>query len=302
MTSNDGADEAALNRSYSVLEPADNANAEALLKETKQIMDRMGVVFFLRQGTCLGAIRDKGLIPWDDDIDLGSIMGINSLDYDVIKQVASAFTDSGYFAKIDHNANEVSVAFMKSSIRTDWTCFRVSNGTISHYPGLRMPASLFTSPKEIDFIGERFNVPNPPEEYLRLKYGHDWMTQKKSGYENDILDMIPDSSRLGFRHKIKRLLSKTGLVSSTTSLLVLDADGRSIENAEVAIAGVGRHNTNRQGYATFYVPEEEWYAVVVRYSGVEEVLYLERLIPGKSYVYQPDPTTASGRMSALVMV
>lgn len=299
MTSNNGADEDALNRSYSVLEPANHAKAEALLKESKQIMDSMGVVFFLRQGTCLGAIRDKGLIPWDDDIDLGSIIGINGLTEEVIDKVVSAFSDSGYFAKVDHNDHEVAVAFMKSSIRTDWTCFRVSGDTISHYPGLRMPASLFTDLKEIDFLDETFNVPNPPEEYLRLKYGADWMTPKQSGYETDILDMIPESSRLGFRHKVKRLLSKTILRGRTANLTVFDGNGHPVADAEVVIAGVGQYRTDGRGQTAFYLPEEEWYAVVIRFPGVEEVLYLEQLAPGKAYVYRPDPSMTSGRQSVL---
>ena len=178
----DGADKTALDRSYSGSDPIDLASAKEILREAKRILDRLNIVFFLRQGTCLGAVREGELIPWDDDLDLGSVLGRNGLSERSIDPVVAAFRDSGFFVKLDINDHYIEAGMIKSSIRIDWTSFRIIDGDIFHYPGIRFPLRLFTQLKEIDFIGEKFLVPNPPEEYLRIKYGPSWMTpNKKSG-------------------------------------------------------------------------------------------------------------------------
>ena len=45
-----------------VFVPMDMSLAETLLKEAKAVLDEFGVVFFLRHGTCLGAVRDGAFI------------------------------------------------------------------------------------------------------------------------------------------------------------------------------------------------------------------------------------------------
>ena len=292
MVSSNGADEVALERSYSVAPPIDVATAERLVKEAKQIMDQLGVAFFLRQGTCLGAIRDKGFMPWDDDVDLGSIIGLHGLTEQTIETVASAFRDNGYFANIEHSDHYINVAMMKSSTRVDWASYRIIDDSIVHYPGVWIPTRLFASLKEIDFIGTKFLVPNPPEEYLRLKYGPEWMTPKKpGGYEKDVLEMTLDTSPSDSSKRISQ--------RGAGKLRVLDHENEPVFGAEVRIAGVGRSTTNKLGYAKFYLPADDWYALVIKYDNHEEVLYMEKMTQGQTYIYRPDPSIESGRSCVL---
>ena len=299
MTASDGASEAALERSLHDWIPADAAAAERVLKEAKQILDRLGVVFFLRQGTCLGAIRDHGFIPWDDDLDLGSVIGLHGFTEKSVDRVVAAFREHGFFATVKHQDQCIYASMIKSAIRTDWVCYRIIDDSIFHYPGIRMPVRLFTNLKEIEFIGEKLYVPNPPEEYLRLKYGEEWMIPKKLGFEKDVVDLIPEGPLPGRAGRLKQFLIKHLLPWRVSGIRVLDLKGELVADAEVVVVGLGRSRTNRQGYAKLYLPYEDFYALVVRFGNHEEVLYEEKMSPGKTYIYRPNVNQTFGRYFVL---
>ena len=78
-------------------------------------------------------------------------------------------------------ASNKSFSMIKNYVRTGWESYHIVDGAALVYPKARIPAEFLTQPKEIEFVGERFLVPNPPEEYLRLKYGERWKEPRRSG-------------------------------------------------------------------------------------------------------------------------
>jgi len=203
------ADEAELDRVLGSLDPIDVVTAERLLKEVKQVMDQAAVPFFLRQGTCLGAIRDNALISWDDDIDVASVFGLHVFSEETVVSVARTLRERGFILKVERNDHCLCVAMAKESIRIEWSCYWVIDDAVFMYPGMRIPVHLLTDLKEIDFLGEKFLVPNPPEDYLEAKYGPEWHVPKPAGaYEEDILDLIPDAPAPGRSGRLKQVLAR----------------------------------------------------------------------------------------------
>ncbi|MCZ6712212.1 MAG: LicD family protein [Gammaproteobacteria bacterium] len=295
MDSSDVETAALMDQLERTIPPMNVRDGERLLRESKQIFDKHGVAFFLRQGTCLGAVRDHALIPWDDDLDLGSIIDMHGFTEDLIGPTVESFRENGCYVEVLEEGLYTAVKIFKYRIRIDWQCYRVVKGTIAHYPGVPFPISLFTELSEVDFLGDTFLVPSPPEEYLRYKYGPNWKTPKQVGYEKDVLDNMPKGVVPGRAGWLKQFLAVHFSPGQTATLLVLDLNDKPVPRADVLIAGLNRSRTNRQGYAKFYLPGADNYAVAVTANGKEEVLYEESMAPGKMYVYRPDATQCEGR-------
>ena len=289
MVSESGADEAALFKSYANLQHIDPELAKQMLKEAKEILDPLGIPFWLRQGTCLGAVRDQAFIPWDDDVDLGSVIGLNGLTEDMLDPVFDAFRDRDYFVNVESNDRWIAAGMMKSSLRVDLTFFHIIDDSIFHFPFIWIPARLFANLKEIEFMGGKYLVPNPPEEYLTTKYGPNWITPKQD-YEKDVLEQVAMSPAV----KVAPIPGQP-----TTRIRVLDQEKELVRGAEVSIVGLAEANTDDNGYVEFGLPYKDFYAVVIKFEDYEEILYQELLSPGASYVYKPDTSITNGRLMVL---
>lgn len=88
-----------------------------ILLEFDRICKENGLRYQLFAGTLLGAVRHKGFIPWDDDIDV--VMARE--DYDRLKEICKAHLKEGYF--LQHYDSDPNFFRQFSRLRKDNTVY-----------------------------------------------------------------------------------------------------------------------------------------------------------------------------------
>jgi hypothetical protein len=80
----------------------------ALMGSIDKILSKNGIIYFAMEGTLLGAIRHHGIIPWDDDLDIGI------LDYqeEMLRHLSQIFRKNGL--KLFHCGNGFYKIFPKN--------------------------------------------------------------------------------------------------------------------------------------------------------------------------------------------
>jgi len=150
------------------------------LQDLRLVFGKVGIKFFLFCGTLVGAIRDHDF-PWlDDDADVGVLFE----DADKFVEAEKIFKEMGYYTcfgeTIDGRRTSGYIARKEHREKIDFyvlfsfggeRCFYrfVKDGYDLYIP---YPQKYFDNLKEIEFKGEKYFVPNPPEEFLTYLWGN----------------------------------------------------------------------------------------------------------------------------------
>ena len=280
--------------------------AEALLHEVQEILGDLGIKFFLRHGTALGAVRDGRIMPWDDDIDIGSIIGMHGHTAAKVEEAVKRLAELDVEMDYTVFKGQINVVLWRGGSHLDWCNYEIEGDSIIQFPGVPIPLDLFEELQPLSFLGDTFYVPNPPERYFEIKYGPDWQTPMESGsYERAAMANVFTARSIPWHQRLRLRIQdifKPGLI---TRVRVLAPDGSPVKDALVAVANQTHDTSNADGITLFHLPKFGDFALTVTLptpdgATVEELLYVETIGPGFNYSYTHDPSHLEGRTHVLV--
>ncbi len=102
----------------------------AILKLVLQIIDKHQLDYYALGGTLLGAVRHKGFIPWDDDIDIG----MPRPDYDKFLKIAEKELPEPFHLYTFCNGEKTSGSYFAKVVDESITIKRVFCGRKVEYP------------------------------------------------------------------------------------------------------------------------------------------------------------------------
>jgi hypothetical protein len=182
------------------------------LKEIALVFQKYKIPFWMDCGTCLGAYRYGGIIPWDFDVDL-SILRPDFLNaFKALQELDPSKYEVQDWSGRDRPGSYLKLYVKKTHALIDIYTFQIDekNKTV-HYlignensiflpEGWKMRERLYTKPSKIEdvfplklakFDGLLLPVPNKTKEYLQLRYGENIgpvkiFNPKTNEYEKDL--------------------------------------------------------------------------------------------------------------------
>lgn len=146
------------------------------------LLDKLKIRYFLAAGTLLGAIRHKGFIPWDWDVEL------SVYSQEVEKQMDKLINEikkSGFtIEKYSKDLSKLKIDFF-GELPKETTSYTIQGWAYNKKKGVywrnkfEVPENLIQNMRKIVLFKKEHLAPYPPENYLEYQYG-DWEKPMKT--------------------------------------------------------------------------------------------------------------------------
>jgi len=222
-------------------------NLKELLLDVNKTMQEIGYEYFLLHGTLLGYYRDKDIIPWDDDIDLGIKLEPTE---EVRKKLIDTFEKKDYIrdtwiketeefpnaCNIIFNTYVKDVFVKQGNLRNTYITIafkfvkRISDRIVEADSPVTYDWKDIRRLKQVKFLGDKFNIPDEPENLFDIWYGKDcWKVPSRRAWIMKPRDKADNTEPIKFYHDQAKGYRAGGVIEA---LLKCDKDGNYIQPYE----------------------------------------------------------------------
>lgn len=183
-------------------------DAEKVFLEVHEILNRFQIKLFLSDGTMLGAIRDKGIIPWDFDID-SRVAAVN-WDFSIFKEferngfrcekviIPKLYQDLPSGSNLYKQGIDFGIGLNYYYPPEDAVVFLAGKPS---NPGTVQPARFYKGDHFTDFLNIKVRIPYPPMEYIERIYGVNWKAPSKSKHSRTPRERISIEKYVKYFHE-----------------------------------------------------------------------------------------------------
>lgn len=214
------------------------------LKVLCRVCKELDIQFFLYGGSLIGAVRHKGFVPWDDDLDIAMMRD----DYMKFVQEAPALLPDEYYLQTPYN--DKNTPYLYTKLRLKGTrCIDY----IHHR--LKMEQGIYVDIYPID------NIPDSDEEFLKCYYAYQAIVRKY------VFRQSPYPAVEG-KSLVRKMKNLARFVLS--SYYKLYPQGYFVQRADKLMTKFNHVQTVRKGNFSFPDPKNLFYDMLPLEDGIFE--------------------------------